>query len=27
MRPMEYTPGQPIPLKKHAIFTKGWEEG
>jgi hypothetical protein len=24
---MEYTPGQPIPLKKHAIFTKGWEEG
>ena len=27
MRPMEYTPGQPIPLKKNAIFMKGWEEG
>jgi len=27
MRPMDYTPGQPIPLKKNAIFTKGWEEG
>ena len=27
MRPMEYTPGQPIPLKKNAVFVKGWEEG
>ena len=27
MRPMDYTPGQPIPLKKNAVFTKGWEEG
>jgi len=24
---MDYTPGQPIPLKKNALFTKGWEEG
>jgi hypothetical protein len=24
---MDYTPGQPIPLKKNAVFTKGWEEG
>jgi formate hydrogenlyase subunit 6/NADH:ubiquinone oxidoreductase subunit I len=22
-----YTPGQPIPLKKNAVFVKGWEEG
>jgi NAD-dependent dihydropyrimidine dehydrogenase PreA subunit len=27
MRPMDYTPGQPIPLKKNAVFVKGWEEG
>ena len=25
MRPMDYTPGQPIPLKKSGLFTKGWE--
>jgi hypothetical protein len=24
---MDYTPGQPIPLKKNAVFVKGWEEG
>jgi hypothetical protein len=24
---MDYTPGQPIPLKKSALFSKGWEEG
>ena len=23
MRPMDYTPGQPIPLKKNAVFHKG----
>jgi len=27
MRPMDYTPGQPIPLKKSGLFSKGWEEG
>ncbi|HZA48916.1 MAG TPA: 4Fe-4S dicluster domain-containing protein [Nitrososphaera sp.] len=27
MRPMDYTPGQPIPLKKSGLFAKGWEEG
>ncbi|MDQ3903410.1 MAG: 4Fe-4S ferredoxin, partial [Thermoproteota archaeon] len=27
MRPMDYTPGQPIPLKKSGLFVKGWEEG
>jgi hypothetical protein len=24
---MDYTPGQPIALKKSGLFTKGWEEG
>jgi hypothetical protein len=24
---MDYTPGQPIPLKKAGLFSKGWEEG
>jgi hypothetical protein len=27
MRPMEYTPGQPVPLHKNGVFDKGWEEG
>ncbi|HKG41133.1 MAG: 4Fe-4S binding protein [Nitrososphaeraceae archaeon] len=27
MRPMEYTSGQPVPLHKNGVFSKGWEEG
>jgi hypothetical protein len=27
MRPMEYTPGQPVALHKNGVFDKGWEEG
>ena len=27
MRPMEYTPGQPVPLHKNGVCSKGWEEG
>jgi hypothetical protein len=27
MRPMQYTAGQPVPLHKNGVFSKGWEEG
>ncbi len=26
MRPMTYTPGQPVPLHKNGVFVKGWAE-
>src|SRR6476646_4331483 len=26
MRPMDYEPGQPVPLKKNALFKNSWEE-
>ncbi|MGQ9469422.1 MAG: ATP-binding protein [Nitrososphaerales archaeon] len=27
MRPQEYTPGVPLPLKDQGLFDVGWEEG
>jgi hypothetical protein len=24
---MQYTAGQPVPLHKNGVFSKGWEEG
>jgi hypothetical protein len=26
MRPMDFTPGQPVPLYRNSVFVKGWTE-